>query len=169
MDKQFEQQIVDKINALILPENLDHAKILLQENAGSIDSIVIRLENNPWRNGVIKGDIIFARINLQGFIGIVKNCFKSFEKYKEFKVSKILSANNIKKFINNRILVKAFICFIIRSLNIIYELATAITVDSVPNTIIKERMLNTLSFISFGPFPALEFFITSLIKLNINF
>ena len=33
MDKQFEQQIVDKINALILPENLDHAKILLQENA----------------------------------------------------------------------------------------------------------------------------------------
>lgn len=66
MDKQFEQQIVDKINALILPENLDHAKILLQENAGSIDSIVIRLENNPWRNGVIKGDIIFARIKANG-------------------------------------------------------------------------------------------------------
>ena len=66
MDKQFEQQIVDKINALILPENLDHAKILLQENTNNLDSIVIRLENNPWRNGVIKGDIIFARIKTNG-------------------------------------------------------------------------------------------------------
>lgn len=66
MNKEFEQQIADKINALILPENLDHARILLQENAGSLDSIVIRLENNPWRNGVIKGDIILARIKTSG-------------------------------------------------------------------------------------------------------
>lgn len=66
MNKEFEQQIADKINALILPENLDHARILLQENAGSLDSIIIRLENNPWRNGVIKGDIILARIKTSG-------------------------------------------------------------------------------------------------------
>lgn len=66
MNKEFEQQVADRINALILPENLDHAKILLQENAGSLDSIVIRLENNPWRNGVIKGDIILARIKANG-------------------------------------------------------------------------------------------------------
>lgn len=66
MNKEFEQQVADRINALILPENLDHAKILLQENAGSLDSIVIRLENNPWRNGVIKGDIILARIKTNG-------------------------------------------------------------------------------------------------------
>lgn len=65
-DIEMEQQIVDKINALIKPENLDHAQILLQENTNNLDSIVIRLENNPWRNGVIKGDIIFARIKTVG-------------------------------------------------------------------------------------------------------
>lgn len=66
MNKEFEQQVTNRINALILPKNLDHAEILLQENTGSLDSIVIRLENNPWRNGVIKGNIILARIKANG-------------------------------------------------------------------------------------------------------
>ena len=37
-DLEMEQQIVDKITALIKPENLHLAKILLQENKGN-DSI----------------------------------------------------------------------------------------------------------------------------------
>ena len=64
-DIEMEQQIVDKITALIKPENLHLAKILLQENKGN-DSIIIKLENNPWRNGFIKGDIILARIKTNG-------------------------------------------------------------------------------------------------------
>ena len=65
-EKEFEQKIVDKISFLIKPEYLDHVQILLQENTGPTNSIVIRLENNPWRNGVIKGDIIFAKIKSTG-------------------------------------------------------------------------------------------------------
>ena len=64
-DIETEQQIVDKITALIKPENLHLAKILLQENKGN-DSIIIKLQNNPWRNGVIKGDLLFAKIKTGG-------------------------------------------------------------------------------------------------------
>ena len=70
-DIEMEQQIVDKITALIKPENLDHAKILLQKNKGN-DSIIIKLENNPWRNGVIKGDMLLCRVKTGGKIQYVQ-------------------------------------------------------------------------------------------------
>lgn len=70
-DIEMEQQIVDKITALIKSENLHLAKILLQENKGN-DSIIIKLENNPWRNGVIKGDMLLCRVKTGGKIQYVQ-------------------------------------------------------------------------------------------------
>ena len=61
----FDQQIVDQVKRIINQEYLATAKLLLQVNTTE-NSIVIRIDNNPWRNGVIKGDIIFARIKSTG-------------------------------------------------------------------------------------------------------
>lgn len=63
-----EKMIVDNISTLIKPEYLNHAALVLQENVDSKDSILIKLENNPWRNGVIKGDLLFGRIKTGGKI-----------------------------------------------------------------------------------------------------
>lgn len=60
------QQIVDKVSSLIQPCFFDGAQLLLQENTSLLDSIIIKIDNNPWRNGVIKGNAIFARIKSSG-------------------------------------------------------------------------------------------------------
>ena len=60
------QQIVDKVSSLIQPYFFDGAQLLLQENTSLLDSIIIKIDNNPWRNGVIKGNAIFARIKSSG-------------------------------------------------------------------------------------------------------
>lgn len=64
--KSIGEQIVKKISSLIKPCFLESSKLSLQENISKLDSIVIKLDNNPWRNGVIKGNIIFARIKPNG-------------------------------------------------------------------------------------------------------
>lgn len=63
--RDFDQQIVDKLANFINPDYLSTAKLLLQVNKVE-NSIVIRIDNNPWRNGVIKRDIVFARIKSTG-------------------------------------------------------------------------------------------------------
>lgn len=63
--RDFDRQIVDKLANIINPDYLSTAKLLLQVNKAE-NSIVIRIDNNPWRNGVIKGDIVFARIKSTG-------------------------------------------------------------------------------------------------------
>lgn len=64
--KSIGEQIVKKISSLIKPCFLESSKLSLQENISKLDSIVIKLDNNTWRNGVIKGNIIFARIKPNG-------------------------------------------------------------------------------------------------------
>ena len=64
--KSVGQQITEKISALIQPYFLDNAQLLLQENTSKLDSIIIKIDSNPWRNGVIKGNAIFARIKSNG-------------------------------------------------------------------------------------------------------
>lgn len=71
-DLEMEQQIVDKITALIKPEYLHNAKLDLQINKREKDSIIIIVGNNPWRNGVIKGDMLLCRVKTCGKIKYVQ-------------------------------------------------------------------------------------------------
>lgn len=61
-DIEKEQDIVCRIIALIKPKYLEKAALTLRQNKGEKDSMIITIENNPWRNGVIKGDMLFGRI-----------------------------------------------------------------------------------------------------------
>lgn len=65
--QEFDQQIVDKISSLIIPDYLQTAKLLLQVNKQE-NSIIIRIDNNPWRNSISSGDILFCRIKTTGDI-----------------------------------------------------------------------------------------------------
>lgn len=71
-EKDIERQIVGDILALIKPEYLEKSTLVLQENKGDKDSIVITIENNPWRNGMIKGDRLFGRIKTGGKLQYVQ-------------------------------------------------------------------------------------------------
>lgn len=62
----YGKQITEKISSLINPKYLTSASLKLNLNSGNTHSVVISLENNPWRNGVIKGDLLFARIKAEG-------------------------------------------------------------------------------------------------------
>lgn len=66
-----EQKIVASIISLINDKYLDKATITLQENKSEKDSIIIVVENNPWRNGVIKGDLLFSRVKTGGKVQYV--------------------------------------------------------------------------------------------------
>lgn len=82
-DIEKEQLIINQISTFINPEYLDTAKLILQVNKDAKDSIIIKVENNPWRNGVIKGDLLFARIKTGGkiqYIQVKKKYSDSFEK-----------------------------------------------------------------------------------------
>ena len=61
-----EQVIVNKISKLIKPDYLNNAELHIQENKDAKDSIIIKIRNNTWRNGVIKGDMLFGRIKTGG-------------------------------------------------------------------------------------------------------
>lgn len=81
-DIALEQQIVDRISALIKSEYLDGALLCLKQNKGDKDSLNITVDNNPWRNGVINGDMLFGRIKTGGKIQYlqVKNKYSHFFK-----------------------------------------------------------------------------------------
>ncbi len=68
MDKtrEYDQMIVDKIIKLIDPEYLKEAKIKLVVLKNTSNIIRVSLDVNPWRYGLINGDIFFARINSSG-------------------------------------------------------------------------------------------------------
>lgn len=69
---ETEQKIVKQIISLIDIKYLDKASLQLKENKGDKDSIIISVENNPWRNGVIKGDMLFGRIKTGGKVQYVQ-------------------------------------------------------------------------------------------------
>lgn len=62
----YEKQIMGKIIPLIKQKYTQNACMDIVRKTGSENSIVIRLGNNPWRNGLIKGDIIFCIIKADG-------------------------------------------------------------------------------------------------------
>lgn len=61
-----EHTIVNQITSLIDIKYLEHASLHLKENKGDKDSIIISVENNPWRNDVIKGNMLYGRIKTSG-------------------------------------------------------------------------------------------------------
>ena len=65
-NKEYDQQIVNKIARLIKPEYFESAGLELMIKADNSNSIRITIENNPWRNGVIKGNSFFANIKSGG-------------------------------------------------------------------------------------------------------
>lgn len=89
--KDFDQQIVDKISSLIIPEYLKTSKLLLQVNKQE-NSIIIRVENNPWRNGVSSGDMLFCRIKSNGKINFFQFKKAFAEDFEKINIS--YSANN---------------------------------------------------------------------------
>lgn len=58
----YGKQITEKIIPLIQPQYKQGAYININRNVGGENPMVIRLDNNPWRNGLIKGDIVFAAV-----------------------------------------------------------------------------------------------------------
>lgn len=62
----YGQQIVEKIKLFIKPEYEKSSDLVLNLNSGSIHSAMITVENTPWRNGIIKGDLLFAKIKADG-------------------------------------------------------------------------------------------------------
>ena len=58
----YGKQITEKIIPLIQPQYKQGAYTDINRNVGGENPIVIRLDNNPWRNGLIKGDIVFAAV-----------------------------------------------------------------------------------------------------------
>ena len=66
VDFGYGKQIIEKVKGLINEEFTEHADLELNFNAGNIHSALIKLENNPWRNGVIKGDLLFTQIKCSG-------------------------------------------------------------------------------------------------------
>lgn len=62
----YGKQIMEKIIPLIKQKYTQNACMDIVRKTGSENSIVIRLGNNPWRNGLIKGDIIFCIIKADG-------------------------------------------------------------------------------------------------------
>lgn len=65
-DLEKERMIVDRISEFIIPDYLNNAELQIQENKDAKDSIIIKIGNNTWRNGVIKGDMLFGRIKTGG-------------------------------------------------------------------------------------------------------
>lgn len=65
-DLEKERMIVDRISELIIPDYFNNAELQIQENKDAKDSIIIKIGNNTWRNGVIKGDMLFGRIKTGG-------------------------------------------------------------------------------------------------------
>lgn len=59
----YGKQITEKIRSCIYQKYLYCADMSLVLNASAENSVIISLENNPWRNGVMNGDKFFARIN----------------------------------------------------------------------------------------------------------
>ena len=64
--RDYDQKIVDKITSLIDKKYLVEACLTLQIKADASNSIRILIDNNPWRNGAIKGDSFFASIKSSG-------------------------------------------------------------------------------------------------------
>ena len=62
----YGKQITEKIKSCIEPKYLYCSDLNLALNIGEENSVVISLENNPWRNGVMNGDKLFAKINADG-------------------------------------------------------------------------------------------------------
>lgn len=75
--KEYDQQILNKIARLIKPEYLESAKLELMIKTDNSNSIKITVENNPWRNGVIKGNTFFMNIKSGGKDPYIntKDCF----------------------------------------------------------------------------------------------
>lgn len=82
--REYDQMIVDKISKLIRPEFLDEASLKLQIKSDNSNSIRIFLENNPWRNGMIKGNRLFANIKSSG-----KNPYILFKERFDYKFNKL--------------------------------------------------------------------------------
>ncbi len=62
---QQEQEMVAKLKQLIDPAYLYESDLILNENKGDFDTVRIRINDcNPWRNGSIKGDLLFCRIKI---------------------------------------------------------------------------------------------------------
>lgn len=72
VDFGYGKQIIEKVKNLINEEYMEHADLELNFNAGNIHSALIKLENNPWRNGVIKGDLLFAQIKCSGNVKYIR-------------------------------------------------------------------------------------------------
>lgn len=82
--KEYDQTIVDKIARLINPEYLDKAELKLQIKTDNTNSIRIALENNLWRNDLVKGNSFFANIKSSG-----KNPYINFKSNYAFQFKKI--------------------------------------------------------------------------------
>lgn len=64
--KEYDQMIVDKIAKLIYPEYLTEAKIELMVCKNATNNIKVSFGINPWRYGLVNGDLSFASINTFG-------------------------------------------------------------------------------------------------------
>lgn len=82
--REYDQIVVDKISRLIKLGFLDSAKLILQIKTDNSNSIRITVENNPWRNGVVKGNSFFANIKSSG-----KNPYMNFKNSFAYSFRKI--------------------------------------------------------------------------------
>lgn len=88
----YGMQIIEKIAALLSPIYTEHANLSLNLNSGNIHSAVITVENNLWRNGIIKGDLLFAKLKTNGKNRYIN--FKSSLAYLFKSINLDYSANN---------------------------------------------------------------------------
>lgn len=82
-----EQQIVDLVSSIIKSDYLNGASLSLQQNKGDKDSITITVNNNPWRNGVINGDMLFGRIKTGGKVQYIQVKSKYSDLFSEMGLS----------------------------------------------------------------------------------
>ncbi len=134
--QEYDQKIVDKISNLIKPEYLNKAKLILQVKSDSSNSIRIILENNPWRNGVVKGNSFFANIKSYGKITYIN--FKNEYAY-YFTILGIKYTANKSEITSEYIRIK---------LSDFIDLLEEPTADFI--NMINEVFLNNISFPQFG-------------------
>lgn len=60
-----DENVLTYLTRLLSPQLLNTASLELQKNKGLYNSVVIKVENNPYRNGV-SDKFLFARIRLTG-------------------------------------------------------------------------------------------------------
>lgn len=87
----YGKQIVERIKPFIKSEYMSEAELRFVLNCGEANSVNISLENNPWRNGVIKGDMLFSRIKAEGKLKYI--LFKDTLSYSFYKAGIQYSAN----------------------------------------------------------------------------